>query len=87
MSLNPGRRHLEAGQTAIVVAASQAAVDAGLHQRFTWPTALPASAPAEAPAEVRALTFAACAGRGGKRLSAQRALKLASRSPHLFCPL
>lgn len=55
VSLNPGRRHLEAGQTAIVVAASQAAVDAALHQRFSWPTALPVSAPADAPAEVRAL--------------------------------
>ncbi|KAK9826205.1 hypothetical protein WJX81_007538 [Elliptochloris bilobata] len=45
--LNPGRRPLDAGQTAIVVASSQAAVDAALQLRFSWPAALPASPPAQ----------------------------------------
>lgn len=81
VSLNPGRRHLEAGQTAIVVASSQAAVDAALHQRFSWPTSLPVTAPAEAPAEVSAPSVVACTGRGVPPRGCQAALKVMWMGP------
>jgi hypothetical protein len=60
--LNPGRAPLEAGQTAVVVGASQAAVDAGLQQRFAWPARPPAPLATLAPLQVQGVPArAACA--------------------------
>ncbi len=50
--LNPGRAPLEAGQTAVVVGASQAAVDAGLQQRFARSARPPAPLATLAPPQV-----------------------------------